>query len=68
MNDDKYDELCEEFESYLVNVLGQHSAPTEVKMAVIATELADACKEIGMSEFQAINAFVSVVKQIYKED
>ena len=68
MSTDNWDEECVEFDIYLSNALDAHHAPTEVKIAVLASLLADMSKELGLNQFQTINCFVMTVKHVFMEN
>ena len=66
LNDEQFVEALSEANEKILAAL--RGVDIEVGMNALADILASTSKEVGMSEFQAINSFVSVVKQTYKEN
>jgi hypothetical protein len=68
MTDGQFNKAVDALETKLVELLHDDGNDMDVGMHAMAELLATSSKAVGMSEFDTINAFVTIVKAVYKEE
>ena len=68
MSNDEFDTECNKVAKLLGQIFDKNDVDKEIGQTVLANVLASAFYVEGLTQFQAINAFTTVVKQVYARE
>ena len=68
MSDDEFDAECNKVAKLLGQIFDKNDVDKEIGQTVLANVLAAAFYAEGLTQFQAINAFTTIVKHVYSRE
>ena len=68
MSDDEFDAECNKVAKLLGQIFDKNDVDKEIGQTVLANVLAAAFYGEGLTQFQAINAFTTIVKHVYARE
>lgn len=68
LSNDEFDTECNKVAKLLGHFFDKHDVDVEIGQTVLANLLAAAFYAEGLTQFQAINAFTTIVKHVYARE
>lgn len=68
LSDDEFNKGCDQVGKLLAHFFDENDVDVEIGQTVLANLLAAAFYAEGLTQFQAINAFTTIVKHVYSRE